>query len=190
MTSFYSEEELCGLGLQAYGKDVHISRKASIYGADRLTIGDHVRIDDFCILSGKVRLGSHIHLAAGAMLFAGDAGITFEDYSTVSSNCRLYAVSDDYSGKTMTNPTIPEEYKFLVQGAIHIRKHVVIGTGCTLLPSVEVGEGVSVGAMSLINRSLEPWGIYCGVPAHRIRERQKDLLQLCEEFERQAGVLR
>ena len=47
MTSFYSEEELCGLGLQAYGKDVHISRKASIYGADRLTIGLHFRQSSF-----------------------------------------------------------------------------------------------------------------------------------------------
>lgn len=188
MNSFYSEEELHCLGLRAYGKDVLISRKASIYGAGGLTIGDHVRIDDFCILSGEIHLHNYIHLAAGTMLFAGDAGITFEDYTTTSSNCRLYAVSDDYSGKTMTNPMIPEEYKALVRGPIILHRHVVIGTGCTLLPGVEVGEGASVGAMSLINRSLEPWGIYCGIPARKIRERQNDLLRLCEDFEKQAGV--
>ena len=37
--------------------------------------------------------------------------------------------------------------------------------------------------MSLINRSTEPWGIYAGVPARRIRERSRELLELCREFE-------
>lgn len=50
MTSFYSEEELRSIGLKSYGKNVLISRFARIYGAESISIGNNVRIDDFCIL--------------------------------------------------------------------------------------------------------------------------------------------
>ena len=34
------------------------------------------------------------------------------------------------------------------------------------------------GSMSLINRSTEPWGVYAGIPARRLKERKRDLLEL------------
>lgn len=80
-TSFYSEEELKEIGLKSYGKNVLISRNATIYGADKISIGDNVRIDDFCILSGNISLGSYIHIAAYCGLFGGDAGIIMEDFT-------------------------------------------------------------------------------------------------------------
>ena len=55
---------------------------------------------------------------------------------------------------------------------------MIIGTQSVILPDVTIGEGSSVGAMSLVNRSLEPWGVYFGVPARRLKERSKDLLEL------------
>ena len=67
MDSFYSPEELKALGLKEYGEDVRISRKCSIYGAGNISLGSHVRIDDFCLLSGKISLGSYVHIAAGAI---------------------------------------------------------------------------------------------------------------------------
>ena len=72
MTSFYAEEELKQIGFQAIGKDVLISRKVSIYGAAHISIGNHVRIDDFCILSGYLVLGSYIHIAAYTALYGGN----------------------------------------------------------------------------------------------------------------------
>ena len=64
MTSFYSEEELKSLGLKHYGKNVLISRKCSIYSAESISIGNHVRIDDFCILSGEITIGDYCHISA------------------------------------------------------------------------------------------------------------------------------
>jgi galactoside O-acetyltransferase len=64
--SFLTEEELAALGLASCGEDVKISRKTSIYGAERIAIGDHVRIDDFCVISagaGGISIGSHVHIA-------------------------------------------------------------------------------------------------------------------------------
>ena len=183
MTSFYSVEELASLGLAAYGEDVRISRYARIYGAQNITLGSHVRIDDFCILSGRIVLGNYVHVSASTLLYGGEAGIYFHDFSTTSSRCGLYAKSDDYSGAYMTNPMVPEEYTGVYEAPVVVGQHVVIGSGCTIIPGVTVAEGCAVGAMTLLTHSTEPWGIYYGVPARRQRERKKDLLELFRRFQ-------
>lgn len=53
-TSFYTHDELAEIGFKSCGKNVLISRKASIYSPAKIEIGDNVRIDDFCILSGVI----------------------------------------------------------------------------------------------------------------------------------------
>lgn len=51
MTSWYSGEELSHMGFASLGKEVKLSRRAALYGIERIAIGDHSRIDDFCVLS-------------------------------------------------------------------------------------------------------------------------------------------
>lgn len=184
-TSFYSEKELKALGLCSYGKNVLISRNAKMYGADKISIGDNVRIDDFCILSGNVKLGNFIHIAAYSALFGGESGIVMEDFSTLSSRCVIYGVSDDYSGMALTNPTVPEKFRNISGGKVIIRRHTILGTGVSVLPNVTIGEGCSIGSMSLVNKSVEAWGIYAGIPCKKIRERSKELLNLEKEFLKQ-----
>lgn len=178
--SFYSEEELNQLGIKSYGNNVLISKKASIYGAEKITIGSNVRIDDFVILSGKITIGSYAHIANYTALYGGDTGIRMGNYSTVSSRCAIYAISDDYSGMYMTNPMVPHECIRYTCAEVVLKQHVVVGTCCTILPGCILEEGASVGAMSLINRSLESWGIYHGIPCRRMKDRKKDLLQYVE----------
>ncbi|MBQ0054851.1 MAG: acyltransferase [Synergistaceae bacterium] len=180
-TSFYSESELKKLGLKCYGKNVLISRKASIYGAEDISIGNDVRVDDFCILSGKIALGNNIHVSAYSAVFAGNVGIEIDDFVTISSRVMIYAINDDYSGLCLTNPTIPATYRNVISGKVIFRKHAIIGSGCTVLPGVTISEGVAVGAMSLVNKNLDAWGIYAGVPCRYIKPREKKLL----EFEKQ-----
>ena len=182
MNSFYTIFELNEIGLGHYGNNVLISRKASIYGASNIIIGNNVRIDDFCIISGNVIFGNNIHLAAYSALYGGDAGITIEDFANISSRVCIYAVSDDYSGYTMTNPTIPDKYKHIQNEHVQIGKHVIIGSGCTILPGVCLNEGAALGAMSLCKKSIEPWKIYAGVPARAIKDRSKVLLDLEKEY--------
>lgn len=182
MNSFYNEEELKQLGLGAAGHNVLISRKASIYGAENISIGNDVRVDDFCILSGNITIGNYVHIAAYSALYGGEKGIVIKDFSNVSSRVCIYAVSDDYSGESMTNPMIPDKYKNVIRKTVVINKHVIIGSGSTVLPGVTLGEGTSVGAMSLVNKSTEPWGIYVGIPAKFIKERSRNLLELEKEF--------
>lgn len=182
MVSFCNQQELKALGLKSFGKKVLISRNAQFYGAENIEIGDNVRIDDFCILSGKVKLGSHIHISAGVYLFAGNASIEMEDFTCLSGKCSVYAVSDDYSGETMTNAVIDAKFKKVTAKKVLIKKHSIIGAGSTILPGVIIEEGCAVAAMSLINKSTKPWGVYVGSPAKRVKSRKKDLLKLETEF--------
>lgn len=177
MNSFYDKEELRYLGLKSLGNNVLISRKVSIYGADKIEIGNNVRIDDFCILSGKIRLGSNIHISAYCALY-GSKEIVMEDYTGLSARCTVYSAVDDFSGDFLIGPMIHESKTNVTGGKVLIQKHSQIGAGCTIMPDLTISEGVSVGAMSFVNKSLDSWGIYAGIPAKKIKDRTKKLLDL------------
>lgn len=110
LNSFFNPCELKELGLASFGENVLISRKASIYGAEQISIGNNVRIDDFCILSGKLSVGNYIHIAAYTALYGGNKGIFIHDFANLSSRISVYSISDDNSGETMTNPMIPDKF--------------------------------------------------------------------------------
>lgn len=178
MNSFYTSEELNELGFKNIGENVLISRKASIYGADKICIGNDVRIDDFCILTGKINLGNYIHIAAFTALYGGTEGIIIQDFSNLSSRISIYSISDDYSGETMTSPMIPDKFKNINSGKVIIERHVIIGSGCTVLPGVILKEGSAFGAMTLINKNSEPWSVNAGIPFKKLKDRSRALLKL------------
>lgn len=179
----YSQQELNNLGLKSLGENVLISKDAKIYSPHKITIGNNVRIDDFCILSGQVVIGNNVHLASGVQLAAGSGKITLKDFSGIAFNTVLTASSDDYSGKSLTGPTVPDIYKETkTVGEIVIGKHVIIGASCFVMPNIEIGDGSAVGAMSFVSKNLDSWGIYFGIPAKKIKERSKDLLQLEKNY--------
>jgi len=182
MDSFYSEQELEKLGFYKIGENVKISRFARFYGKEGISIGNNVRIDDFCILSGSITIHNHIHIAAGCYLYGGVIGIEICDFANLSSRIAIYAKSDDYSGSFMTNPMLPEEFTNIIQEKVVVKKHVIIGTSTVILPGVVIGEGVAVGSLSLVNKSLPAWKICAGIPAAPIKDRKKDLLSLEEVF--------
>lgn len=182
MNSFYTKEELNNLGFKSLGKDVKISRNACFYGIEYISIGNNVRIDDFCILSGVISLGNNIHIAAYTALYGGDKGIYVDDFVNISSRVCIYSVSDDYSGNTMTNPMIPDKYKNVLSAEVYVKKHVIIGSTSIVLPGVTLAEGGSFGSFSLIDKDSEPWTINVGIPSKKLKQRSKELLKLEKLF--------
>lgn len=188
MKTFYNREELANLGIKSYGENVFIGRNVILYTPEKLTIGHDVRIDDFSVLSGEVTLGNYIHISHFCGLYGGDKGIIMEDYSGLSSKVAVYAVSDDYSGNSMTNPMVPDRYKpGNVGKEVIINRHAIVGAGSVVLPGVVVGEGSSIGAMSLCVHDTEAWSINTGIPARKTKDREKKLLDLEKEFEKTYG---
>lgn len=177
-TSFYTEQEISQLGLKSYGKNVRISRYAQMYSPEKISIGDNVRIDDFCILSGRITIGSHIHIAAYCAMYGADYGIVMEDYTGLSARATIYAAMDDFSGDYLIGPIHEDEYTNVTGGMVRICAYSQIGAGALIFPNLIVSEGAVLGAMSMTKKSLEPWSIYAGVPAKRIKNRSKRLLDL------------
>ncbi len=184
MSNFLTKEELAELGLASYGEDVLIGRHAVLYSPGTLHIGNHVRIDDFTIVSGKVELHDYIHISQFCGLYGGDAGIIMEDYSGLSSKCSIYAVSDDYTGASMTNPMVPAKYKpKAISAPVCIKKHAIVGCNSVVLPGVTISEGTAIGSMALCTKTTEAWSIYSGIPAVKMKDRKKDILELEKQFE-------
>lgn len=180
--AYLSENQLQNIGFKSLGKNVKISEKASIYNAELIEIGDYTRIDDFCVLSGNIKLGNFIHIAPLCLLAGGEKGIIMNDFSGLAYHVQLFTQSDDYTGLALTNPTVPKKYKLEKKKQINLGRHVIVGAGSIIFPGVNVSEGCSVGAMSLLNKSTEPWGIYVGNPARRVKDRKKDMLELEKKF--------
>jgi dTDP-4-amino-4,6-dideoxy-D-glucose acyltransferase len=182
--AFLSRQALEAMGFAAVGRDVQVSERASFHGIPRISLGHHVRIDDFCVLSagaGGISIGSHVHVAVFSS-FIGAGRIALGDFCNISSRVSIYSSSDDYSGATMTNPTVPAQYKNVEHADVTLGRHVIIGCGSVVLPGVELGDGVAVGALSLVKHDCAAYGIYAGNPARRIRERKRDLLALEQQF--------
>ncbi|MDB6028214.1 MAG: putative galactoside O-acetyltransferase [Verrucomicrobiales bacterium] len=181
----YTLEELKNLGFVDVGTDVAIHRSAVFFNCKNIHIGSRVRIDCFSMISaGKegVYIGNNIHIAAAVLIFGGGGRVTLEDFTCLSGRVSLYTASDDYSGEAMTNPTVPEIFRKVDVGPVSLRKHALVGAGSIIMPGVTIGTGAAVGAMSFANRDVPDHEIYAGIPARRIRIRQKKLLDLEKEY--------
>jgi len=178
--SFYSQEELKNIGFKSFGSNILISKFSRIYNPDNIVLGNSIRIDDFCILSASREpfiLENNIHISAGVYLY-GTGGITIKSYSNISSGTKLFSVSDTFDGTCLIGPMVEESLRKVVKLPIIIEKYVIIGANCVILPGVHLGEGVAIGANSLVNKSCLSWNIYGGSPIKKLKDRSKDLLTL------------
>ncbi len=180
--SYLTEQQLKAFGFKKLGCNVLISDKASIYNADQIEVGDNTRIDDFCVISGKVSIGRNVHIAIFCNVAGGEKGIILHDFSGLAYGCHVLSQSDDYSGQALTNPTVPDQYKKETKQAVVIGRHSIIGTSSIIFPGVTLAEGTAVGALSVVTKSTEEWSIYMGYPAKRIKARSREMLKLEKEY--------
>ena len=185
-TSFYSEKELRQFRFRSIGKNVFIKKNVGLYFIENICIGNNVRIDDNVIIvasnkKNPVMIGNYIHIASNCYL-AGSDGIDMMDFTTLAPGVLIFSGSDDYSGKKLTNPMVGNPYVGGKSGKVTLCKHVIIGAGSVVLPDVTIKQGSSVGALSLVNKDLNPWGVYSGIPAKKIKSRYKDVLKLEKKF--------
>lgn len=178
---YLDSKELIKLGFGSVGKNVNVATNSTIIGFKNIFFGDDVRIDGYTTIiaadRGRLLIGNNVHVGGYCFLSCGE-DIVMSNFSGLSQGVRIYTRTDDYSGKTLTNPTIPEKFTGVKSGKVTLGKHVIIGSGSVILPSVTIGNGSSVGALSLVSKNLEEWGMYFGSPAKRIKNRSKSLLSL------------
>lgn len=185
--AYYTNEQLKKMGFKYIGNNVKISDKSSIYDCEKIEIGDNSRIDDFCVISGKIKIGRNVHITPQCLVAGGEKGIVFEDFTTIAYQVKVFTQSDDYSGGTMVNSTIPAKYKSEDKEEVILGKFSIVGAGSVIMPGVTLAEGTSVGAMSLVLKNTEPWGIYVGNPAKKLKNRKQNLLEFVKHYLKNEG---
>jgi galactoside O-acetyltransferase len=171
------------LGFAACGSDVIIDQGARFFGASHISLGSHVRIDTFAIITAGPRpvvVGDYVHIAAGAYLF-GTAGIELEAFSELSSHAIVYSASDDFTDGYLSNPTVPTRYRKVSEGHVTLRRHTVVGAGAVILPGVTLGRGCAVGALTLVKRDVAPYAIVVGQPSRQVGIRDASRLADLEQ---------
>jgi acetyltransferase-like isoleucine patch superfamily enzyme len=176
---YYYTDSLKNFGFRKVGNNVAIAKDCVINGLGNISLGDNVRIDSktmIIALSGKLEIGSYVHIGGGCYINSA-GGISIGDFAGLSSGVSLFSASDDYSGKFLTNPTVPMEFRNINKKPIILNRHVIIGSGTVVLPGVRIEEGAAVGALSLVTKSIPGWKIYSGIPAKFFKDRSMALLE-------------
>lgn len=183
-SSYYTPEELSTIGLAETGEDVLIDRSVRLYRPGRIYIGSHVRIDAYSVLSASpegLHIGNYVHLAVGVTLL-GNARIDIEDFCGLSARVSIFSSNDDYSGGWLTNPTIPDRFRRVTSAPVMLRRHAILGAGTVVLPGVTIGMGASVGALSLVNKSVPDFMVVTGNPVRKVSFRDRSILSRETEF--------
>jgi len=176
-TSFYDRAELGKLGFGRVSADALISRNAKFYNPRNIWIGDHVRIDDFCILSAgdgaaTIDLQGYNHIAAGVMLYGG-AGISVGKHCQIAAQSIVLSRSDDFTGRWLNGPMVPDQFRLTTAARIVLWDFSILGARSTVMPGAELAEGAVLGAHSFTKRLIPEWQVWAGSPAkflyHRLR---------------------
>lgn len=181
MENFYTQDELNNLNLKSIGQNVLISKKCSIYSPEKITIGNNVRIDDFVILSGEIKIKNYVHISAFCALY-GKFGIEIGNFCGLSPRSTIFSASDDFSGDFMISPMVPKNFTNVKGGKVVLQDFVQIGANSIIMPNTTCLEGSATGAFTFVNKNLEQWSIYKGIPAKKFKQRSKKLLKYSKEI--------
>ena len=175
---YLTERDLADYGIKKLGNNVRVHETAILVDLERIEIGSNVRIDPYCVLSaagGYLKIGNYIHIGSHNVTVGG-GGVELADFVNLSQAVRIYSVSDDYTGESLTSPMIPPHLSHAISGTVKLGRHVIVGSGSVILPRVTIGDGCAIGALSLVTASLHGWGIYAGIPVRQLRARSRQLL--------------
>lgn len=178
----------------AAGEGVQIFEPVAILRPERITLRNHIIISEFCYLAGGlgVYVGNFVHLAAHSTISGGGCFI-IEDFCGLAAGSRVITGTDDFLGQGIPAPAIPSainhKYRKVTRSLVHLKRHSLLGTNVVVFPGVTIGEGAVVGAGSVVTRDLDPWGVYLGAPARRVKDRPPDrVVALGERVYQETGV--
>jgi len=178
---YMSEEEIKNMDFNKVGVNVKIARSSQLLNPSQITIGNNVRIDNFCTIApsagAKFYIGNYVQICA-YNFFNGLSDITIEDYCSIGNFNQFFSSMDDFSGEHLTGAVVPREFISTYSKEILIKKHTIIAPNCIILPGVTLGIGSSIGAFSLVKDSTADFSLYAGIPAKFIKKRSSKLLEL------------
>lgn len=127
------------------------------------------------------KLGNKVYMVHPEHIFIGEGSYINGGYIIASPNASIYIgknclISYDVHIRTETHNYIDKDKLIKNQGNqekdIVIEDDVWIGYGVQIMPGVTLQEGSVIGAGAIVTHSTEPYCVYAGVPARKIKERE------------------
>ncbi|WP_424493699.1 acyltransferase [Salinimicrobium sp. GXAS 041] len=164
------------------GENVEIFEPISLIDEGKISIKNNSRLSEFTLIMGGlgVYIGNYVHVANHVSIAGGGVCI-IEDFVGVCAGVRIITGSDDITGKGIPSPLVSDEFRSFYRSHVVCKKHSFIGTNAVIHPGVTIGEGAVVASGSLVTKDLEPWSIYMGAPARKIRSRNSENILSMEE---------
>jgi chloramphenicol O-acetyltransferase type B len=138
------------------GKGFHSGIRVRIWGKQKIVIGENFYIGRDSFIESDAIIGNNVIMANRTAII----GRYDHHYQQVGIPIRLaLQIRDkDYSWLGLNSLTIIED-------------DVWIGYGTTVLSGVTIQKGSIIAAGSVVTKNVEPYSIYAGVPAKKVKNR-------------------
>lgn len=175
------------------GRGVVFGRDVVLRYPHRIRLGNHVAIDDNCLLDARgggeegIRIGDHTIISRNTSILAKFAPLEIGEHSNIGSGCLLssmdglkigrhvliaancYIGGGTYRSDRVDIPVVQQGY--LMKGPVVVGDNCWLGAGVTVLDGVKIGRDCIVGAGAVVTRDLPDFAVAAGVPARVLRIR-------------------
>jgi UDP-2-acetamido-3-amino-2,3-dideoxy-glucuronate N-acetyltransferase len=142
------------------GKDVKIHKYVNLYGCE---VDDNTKIGCFVEIQKNAKVGKNCKISSHTFICEG---VTIEDNVFIGHS--VVFINDTYPRATNGNGGLQTEENWKVE-PILIKKGASIGSNCTILGNVTIGENAIIGAGSVVTKDVPPNTIVAGNPARVFR---------------------
>jgi len=142
------------------GRDVKLSKFINLYGCE---IGDETKIGAFVEIQKNASVGKHCKISSHTFICEG---VTIEDNVFIGHSVAF--INDSYPRATTEGGQLQTEADWHVEKTL-VKKGASVGSGCTILANVTIGENALVGAGSIVTRDVPANAVVAGNPARILR---------------------
>ena len=142
------------------GENVRIHNFVNLYGCE---IGDNTKIGAFVEVQKNAKVGKNCKISSHTFICEG---VTIEDNVFIGHS--VVFINDTYPRATNSNGGLQTEEDWKVE-PILVKNGASIGSNCTILGNVTIGENAIVGAGSVVTKDVPPNIIAAGNPARIFR---------------------
>ena len=143
------------------GREVRMAQFINLYGCE---VGDFTKIGAFVEIQKNAKVGKNCKISSHTFVCEG---VTIEDGVFIGHGVTF--INDSYPRATTSDNRLQTEADWKVEKTV-VKRGASIGSGCTILANVTIGENALVGAGSVVTKDVAPHTIVAGNPARVLRK--------------------